>query len=346
MSKTKTPSKQPATPRQKAWIGRLRPELHRFFPDEERHLDIRVAGPPELHANSRIYPFTLLADGLPVTDILVKVPQGREASDVARTFRANQLMTRHFSSEPHLHVPEMLGKWEDPPALIMKKAMGDPMEIRIRECRNWAIETGCQLAQHFVERAGQWLGTLHNMPVPDWSHPRVSPIEEANALLDRLRAFDIDPLEEKRIRDQISILAHTAPGVTTPLHGDYTILNVLCQSPQDITVLGTDLATSGDPAMDIGWFLASLHNIDKWQIYAGEMAYTTAVIKQTAAKFKTGYQSIRELPEEEVIQAWKTLKLLKLWLAAVEQQRSRNIAGLRTFVIRRINQHFVRAMLR
>jgi len=345
MSKTQSAAPQAATPRQKAWITRLRPELHRFFPDEERHLDIRTAGPPDLRTNSRLYTFTVLADGLPLTDILVKVPHGRKATDVDRAFRAAHLLEQLFADEPHLAVPRMLGRWEEPPALIMEKVAGEPLFLRLKDCRNWAIETRCQLAQHFVERSGQWLALLHEATAPAWAQPASDPIEKMEMLLAKLRVYGLDPLEEKRIREQISVLATRERPETVPLHGDYTLRNILCQSPQDITVLDTELAQSGDPALDIGWFIAAVRFIDKWHLFAGEMAYTTAVIRQTEEKFLRGYESIRTAPPAEVIRAYTALRLLERWLEYVEHQQSRNIAGLRNLVIRRVNQHFVRAIL-
>ncbi len=341
----KKAQKLSATPRQKAWLGRLRPELPRLFPDESGYLDLRVAGPPELHSHSRLYPFTLLVDGLPVAEILVKEPQGRAGVDVTLAWKANQLMAQQFASEPNLHVPEIPGVWEDPPALIMKRAEGDPLPLRLQECRNWAIETGCQLAQHFVERAGQWLAVLHEMPVPTWSHPVDDPAAKIDSLMAGLRGFDLDPLDEKRIRDQLRALNGPVAPVPAPLHGDYGIDAVLCQSPQAITVLGSELATTGDPAQDIGWFLASIRLIDNWQLYVGEMAYTTAVLRQTEDRFLQGYRSRRELPPMATIRAYRTLRLVEAWVERGQRQQSRNIAGLRTFAIRRINQYFVRAIL-
>jgi len=345
MSKKKSPPKAAATPRQKAWITRLRPELHRFFPHESGHLDIRIAGPPDLRTYSRLYPFTILADGLPLTDILVKVPHGRKAADVTRSFQAYQLLTRRFAEQPYLSVPEPLGCWDDPPALIMSRETGEALHIRLQDCRNWAIETGCQLAQHFVERSGQWLALLHETPAPDWSQPAPEPLAKMEALLTRLRPFGIDPVEEKRIREQISVLGAVETPGSSPLHGDYTLRNILCQTPQSIVVLDTELALRGDPALDLGWFIAAVRFIDKWQLFAGEMAYTAAVVRQTEEKFLHGYESVRPLPPPERIQAYAGLRLLERWAEYVDYQQTRNIAGLRSLVIRRVNQHFVRAIL-
>ncbi len=345
MSKSQTRKRITATPRQKAWLSRLRPGLPSLFPHEERHLDLRVAGPPDLRTYSRIYPFSVLADGLPIADILVKVPHGRKAADAPLAFQAGRLLEQHFANEPHLNVPRMLGKWDDPPALIMVKAEGDPLFERMKECRNWAIETGCQLAQHFVERSGKWLALLHQMPAPSWSQFPPDPQEKMETLLTQLRPFGIDPVEERRVREQVRALSGDDRGEKAPLHGDFTLRNILCQSPQDITVLDTDLAFCGDPALDIGWFIAALHAIDKWQIFGGEMTYTAAVIRQTEAKFLSGYESVRPLPPRERITAYTSLRLLERWWEFVQRQQSRNIAGLRMLVIRRINQHFARAIM-
>ena len=345
-SKKQPPARTAATPRQKAWIARLRPELHRFFPGEDRHLDLRAAGPPHLHTNSRIFPFTVLADGLPIADILVKVPHGRKATDVDAAFRAAQLLEGRFANEPHLNGPRVLGTWDDPQALIMERAVGEPLFLRMKDCRNWAIETGCQLAQHFVEQAGRWLALLHETPAPSWSQAAPDPIEKMEKLLTKLHTIGVDPLEERGIREQISILGVADSEEIVPLHGDYTLRNILCQLPHDITVLDTELVLRGNPALDIGWFLAAMRFIDKWQLFAGEMAYTSAVVRQAEHTFLKGYQSVRPLPPPEVIRAYTGLRLLERWLEYVDHQQTRNIAGLRSLIIRRLNQHFVRAILR
>jgi len=332
------------TPRQKAWLTRLRPYLSHYFPDVRGHLDLRVAGPPELRTNSRLFPFTVLVDGLPLTDILVKVPQGRKAADVQLSFRAYRLLAQHFAEEPHLDVPKALAVWEDPPALIMIRAEGEPLFGRMRECRNWAIETGCQLAQNFVKQAGRWLARLHELSPPNWAQPAPDPLLQLDNWMKRLRTFGMDPLEEKRIRDGTRVLSTPSAFQAVPLHGDFTLRNILCRLPQDITVLDTELAWYGDPAADIGWFLAALHAIDKWQIMGGELVYTRAVIHQTEKAFLNGYEAVRPLPPRDRIQAYMLVRLTERWLDFVERERQRNIAGLRTLVIRRINQHFARAM--
>jgi len=76
------------------------------------------------------------------------------------------------------------------------------------------------------------------------------------------------------------------------------------------------------------------------------MAYTAAVVRQTEEKFLRGYESIRTLPPAEIIRAYASLRLLERWVEYAEYQQSRNIAGLRSLIIRRVNQHFVRASLR
>ncbi len=325
-------------------MARLRPELPRYFPNAAGHLDLRVSGPPELRTYSRLFPFTVLADGLPLADILVKTPHGRKAADVNLTFRAYRLLNQHFADEPNLATPEALAVWENPPALIMKKAGGEALFLRMKECRNWAIETGCQLAQNFVKQAGRWLAHLHQLPPPEWSRPAPHPLTQLDDWLNRLRMADIDPLEEKRIRDQARALIALPTAEPIPLHGDFTLRNVLCQPPQAITVLDTELVLRGHPAADIGWFLAALHVIDKWQILGGEMVYTQAVIRQTGEAFLRGYESVGPLPPQETIRAFTVLRLTERWLEFVEREKQRNIAGWRVLVIRRINQHFARAI--
>ncbi len=333
------------TPRQRAWLTRLRPELQRLFPQETRHLDIRASGPPDLRTYSRLYPFTILADGLPLTDILVKVPHGRKGSDVHRAWRAYRLLARTFAERPHLDIPTALAAWDDPPALIMQRAEGESLHMRLRDCRSWGVESGCQLAQNFVERAGQWLALLHETPAPSWSQPAPDPLLQVAALLDNLQAHGLDMVEAQRIRQQISVLGSQTGEESAPLHGDYTLRNILCQPPHSIIALDTELTWKGNPALDIGWFIAALHFIDKWHLLLGEMAYPTTVISHSRELFLQGYASVRPLPPPEAIHGYTALRLLQRWAEYVTHQHNRSLAGLRTFVIRRAHQHFVRAIL-
>ncbi len=331
------------TPQQKAWLTRLRPVLPRYFPEARGQLDLRISGPPDLRTYSRLFPFTILEDGLPLTELVVKVPQGRKAADVHLAFRAHRLLETHLAEYPHLTVPRALDAWEDPPALIMLRVEGAPLYIRMRDCRSWAPENGCQLARHFVWQAGRWLGVLHQLTPPRWSRPAPNPLAQREHWLLALRAGGLDPMDEKRIRERTDVLAASAHE-SVPLHGDFTLRNVLCHPPQQVTVLDTELAFFGEPALDIGWFLAALRTIDKWQIMVGEMAYPRAVIHRTETAFLEGYQSVRTLPPQPLIQAYTTLRLLERWADFVQQEKQRNIAGLRVLVIRRINQHFARML--
>ena len=338
-----SPTKFTPTPRQKAWVQRLRPQLPAWFPQAQGHLDLRPAAPPEIRTNSHLYTFTILQDGLPLTDILVRVPKGRGAANPQRTYQAYRRLAHFFAPEPHLQVPHALAAWDDPPALIMERVQGDPLYLRLKDCRNWAPDTGCQMAQHFVERAGRWLGLLHTMPIPDHVTPIPDPLARMETLLEQLRPYGMDPVEEAKIRRFIEPLADDTQEIV-PLHGDFTLRNILCSPPHHITVLDTELATIGPPGVDIGWFLASLFAIDKWHILGGDMVYTRAVIRQTGQHALRGYRAARELPPADFLRGWTTLRLLDRWWSFVHRERTRNIAGMRTFVIRRINQHFVRAI--
>ncbi len=333
-----------ATPRQKAWLARLRPRLPDLVSSAQGYLDLRPAGPPLRRTYSVLYPFTVLEDGRPYMDILVKVPQGRKAADVHRTFRAYQWLHGRWPQAPAMQVPVPLATWEDPPALIMRRAPGDPLVQRLQDCRSWRGDVGCQLALHFVEQAGRWLALLHQTPPPSWSQLATDPLASREDWLRRLRTLGLDPLEERQIRQLIQPLSPLAASSPVPLHGDYTLRNILCHPPHQVTVLDTELAWQGDPAQDIGSFLAALHFIDKWQILGGEAVYPHTTIRRAEEAFLQGYASIRVLPDPSQIRGWMTWRLLERWLEFVEREHHRGVAGWRTLTIRRINQHFTRTI--
>ncbi|RUA15519.1 MAG: hypothetical protein DSY55_06090, partial [Clostridia bacterium] len=125
------------TPRQQAWINRLRPILPELFPDLHGFLDIQADGYPDIGTGVYWYSFIILADGAPQAAIQIKVPQGRLATKATTEYRALRLLLHEFKNQPHLHVPVALREWPDPPALILAKVMGDPLGQRMRDCRSW-----------------------------------------------------------------------------------------------------------------------------------------------------------------------------------------------------------------
>jgi aminoglycoside phosphotransferase (APT) family kinase protein len=296
-----------------------------------------------LRTYSRLFPFTILSDGMPAAEILVKVPQGRKGADVRRAFQAQRMLAAYFAGDPHLDVAQALAVWEDPPALIMTRAEGMALHLRMQDCRNWAGESGCQLTRHFIKQAGRWLARLHEMTPPDWAEPAPPATEQIESWVAVCRSAGMDPVEEQAMRQALRALDDRG-AMNAPLHGDYTLRNILCRPPQHITVLDTELAFVGHPARDVGWFLAALHTIDKWQILGGEMVYTASTIRQAMSAFLAGYDAVRPLPDMAVIRAYAARRLLERWADFVQEQRRRNIAGLRVLVIRRINQHFARAL--
>lgn len=331
------------TPRQQAWINRLRPILPELFPHLRGVLDIQAGGYPDISTGVHLYSFIILADGAPQTAIQVNVPQGRRAAKITTEYRALQLLSHEFKNQPHLNVPVVLKEWHDPPALILTKVMGDLLAKRMKDCRSWGNDVGCQLNLRFMREAGRWLATLHQMTVPKWTHPLPTIEERIEKYISRLKPFDLQPFTEKKLRESIFSIKRQEQTLT-PLHGDYTPFNILCQTPPDITVSGTDMMAKGHPADDIGQFLASLSALDRWQLFGGTFTYPAKVIEQARINFLDGYEKISTLPNEGVIQSYTALHLLQRWADLVNEQNKTNIAGLRHLIIRRTNQYFTQAI--
>jgi len=332
-----------ATPRQQAWMNRLRPILPELFPHLHGNLDIRADGYPDTRTGVHLYAFIILADGSPQATIQVKVPQGRRATKVTSEYRALRLLSLTFKDQPHLNVPLALEEWQDPPALILAKVTGDSLAQRMKDCRSWGNDVGCQLNLRFIHQAGHWLATFHQMDTPKWALPAPSIDERIKRNISRLKPFDLQLYTEKKLRESL-LATKTQEHTLLPLHGNYTPHNILCHISPDITVSGTDMMLKGHPADDIGHFLASLYMLDQWQLFGGTFTYPATVIEQARISFLEGYTKIHTLPDETTLQAYTALHLLQRWADLVSKQNKTNIAGLRHLIIRRTNQYFAQAI--
>ncbi len=152
-------------------------------------------------------------------------------------------------------LPRPLGFLEDWGLLLMERACGRPLDEVLRSARTEAK------AQEALHRAAAALGAIHALPFEDadvrsfqseLAHVRkrasrvglVAPAlgEEAQAILARVASL-ADGLEVGR------------PAFT---HGDFKANQILADSG-GTTVVDFDKACLGDPALDLGNFMADLH---------------------------------------------------------------------------------------
>jgi aminoglycoside phosphotransferase (APT) family kinase protein len=114
-------------------------------------------------------------------------------------------------------------------------------------------------AEAWVVRAGQWLAKLHATPIP-LAH-RFDLSTELDNLAEWTKQIGaVNPQVARRAEQLLGALARIAPGLNMAgcvvIHKDFHAGHVLIGS--DVTVIDLDEARLGDPAFDIGHFIAYL----------------------------------------------------------------------------------------
>ncbi len=163
---------------------------------------------------------------------------------VMKTLRSNG-----FGQESNLRVPSPVLYIPALSFLMMEQAEGQPLR-EIFECR---MDSG-----PYVKGAARWLAKLHNSNVRlDGEFFRDDEIEASRRyaragswLLPTLKS-DIQSISNQLIDAQKTLPLHARK----PIHGDYHPRNIIV-SPDLTTVIDFEEARMGDPAFDLGYFVA------------------------------------------------------------------------------------------
>ncbi|NOZ51404.1 MAG: phosphotransferase [Chloroflexi bacterium] len=211
--------------------------------------------PAHRHTYSCHYEFALRS-GRRRTTIVVKVAHGARAADPAAEYAALQRLAQHFRPFPDLTVPQPLLVLAQPPALVMTKLPGQRLLHTVRRLR-WRHRIPTEVCTR-LQQAGRWLARLHQMPLLPAQRPALGAEErfqQAWVTLQNSRAAAATGDVIAAALQQR--LPHMPVEPAVPLHGDYTLRNVLCHETR-LAVLDTELAVVGPAELDVAAFVAAL----------------------------------------------------------------------------------------
>ena len=159
------------------------------------------------------------------------------------------LRSNGFAEASRLTVPRPILYMPALSFLLMGKADGEPLRYVFERKGD---------PTSYVKGAAQWLAKLHGSSIRlDGVR---SPKDEVAASLRFTRAalwlFPRLKLEIQSISDQLIALQEASPPrPRRPIHGDYHPRNIIA-SPELTTVIDLEEARMGDPAFDLGYFVA------------------------------------------------------------------------------------------
>jgi hypothetical protein len=150
-------------------------------------------------------------------------------------------------------VPAPVGRVEDRGLLVMEHVAGAPASDALRQGRSPGR------ALHASRAAARALARLHDLPPPELPPARAR-VDDVRRLLDRLRliAPELVDRAEALLEPCAAVLA-PAPARTALVHGAYAPRQLLLDGDR-IAIVDVDGAGPGDPAADVGYFMASLHD--------------------------------------------------------------------------------------
>lgn len=328
------------------WEAILLPELRQVLPDVAgKTLSLSLARPPLDYTNSRLHFFSLMVDGRPLQELAVKEVREAAADKVQSEFDGMNRLWAHLAGHPHIRAPRPLFRLARPPALAMEAVRGERLNRVLAACRRPQRPAQLSQALGFLRLAGEALSLLHQIaPTPN-AALLPAPAARAEAAFHRLRGVGVPAGQIDTLRRQIELLlvSHPPSGLLVTLHGDFTLRNLLCTADGALTILDTSLDTAGPPAHDVGYFLASLAFIDRWQLLAGRLAWPPATVQALRQAFLDGYSPSSGL-EAGQLQLFTALRLLERWGQYAETLSANRSRLARWFFGARAHRHFAGAV--
>ncbi|MDH5327896.1 MAG: aminoglycoside phosphotransferase family protein [Gammaproteobacteria bacterium] len=194
-------------------------------------------------------------------------PQGYEQAKAS---------AQRFSSTERLHIPEILA-WDDDNQILAFEWLGSTELTKLIEKGNAALTS--------VKETGQALAELHRQKI---NTNRLEPFDD---LVDIRQTFEsviaICPQLQNLIDKIGASLSHyikKLEPITTPIHGDFYSDQVLVRENHTVSFVDFDRAGLGDPARDLGNFIAHIER----QVIAAKLSRTLA--DAICKTFIEGYQ--------------------------------------------------------
>jgi aminoglycoside phosphotransferase (APT) family kinase protein len=190
------------------------------------------------------------------------------ASEIVEATREEEFLLLQALSSQGLPVPrafwmDKAGRWIGRPAMVLERRPGRTERGMLgeRSSLGLALSTRVQLAKQMADA----LAAIHALDVESVAHLRVPDprpparreleIQEAAVQRDGLGEEPELVLAACWLRNNLP----PPPPRVVIVHGDYRPANVLVEQGQLTSVLDWELAHRGDPAEDLGWYLASVY---------------------------------------------------------------------------------------
>ena len=190
-------------------------------------------------------------------------------------------------------------------AMVLERCAGRASRMVLTERNHMALEAPARLA--LARQMTDILADLHQQELPD--APEGNPAETALApYIARVAAMEDEVAAELRLglwwlRENIPASSGRAV-----VHGDYRPANILIHDGQVSAVLDWEFAHPGDPAEDIGWYLADVYR--RQHFIPGQFE---------PADFLARYEARRGVTLDRAALAWwAVFALQKLATIAVE----------------------------
>ena len=189
-----------------------------------------------------------------IVELVGKQDTTRAIGKAAKEFQAMRLLWgAGFGQDDSFRIPEPLHHFEDLNLIIQEKARGAKLRTFLGE--------GSLASFHHARMTGTWLAKLHNMPVIP---PRVCGYNDERA---SLRMF-VEALksDQPQLNDELRRYAASVEQDfdrfqdvrATHVHGDFHPDHIYVGN-HTVTVIDFERFCIGDPARDLGSFVAHMH---------------------------------------------------------------------------------------
>lgn len=164
---------------------------------------------------------------------------------------------------------------------------------------------------------GTALATLHSLPVVDIESSEDSALERLQRKASGVSAVRPDVEEMVReLLDELGARWEEAAGEPILVHGDTNENNAILQGDR-VALIDFDRASIGSASSDVGNFLGLMR-------YFRSLGLTSQAIEQArAAAFKSGYSSVRALPDVGALSVHESAALAERAFRAVTRLRPR-----------------------
>lgn len=214
--------------------------MSRILPDAKElwHGECRTLA----YKPQRRYVGQWLTDGVPRAVIKLYTPAA---------FRTANRNAKHLQSHGRFRIAQRLGRSEHHAIMALQWLEGTLL-------RDALVDPAFDLAQ--IQKTGEALGDLH--AAPGWKLDKLLPDAFAATIRTAVSAVstllpDLADRAGRLGRDILAGLAALEP-VKQVIHGDFYPKQILLQ-PDGVAFIDLDEAKRGDPAIDLGNFLAHLH---------------------------------------------------------------------------------------